>query len=80
MIYFKRTFDLVFSFLILIILHPFLIFISIIILIIDGRPIIYYHKRLGINKTTFMFYKFRTMSNGESLSAKHDELRITSLG
>ena len=60
----KRIFDFVFSFFLLIILFPLLILISFLILIFDGRPILFYQKRLGYDKEPFIIFKFRTMING----------------
>ena len=62
-----------------IILIPFLLFISIISLLSQGRPIIFKQTRVGINFKKFTIYKFRSMhksseginsfSNGQVFSA-----------
>ncbi len=52
------------SLIILILLMPALLIISILIWIIDGGPIIFKQKRIGINNSDFTIYKFRTMKNG----------------
>lgn len=41
---------------------PFMVIISLFILVLDGRPILYRGKRLGIHKSLFTMYKFRTLS------------------
>ena len=49
------------SLLILVTLSPFLILVAIIIVIEDGMPFIFKQKRIGINNSNFLLYKFRTM-------------------
>jgi len=58
---FKRVFDIIFSFLILLLLSPFLLLISIFIKLFSDCPVIFKQKRIGKNGDTFLFYKFRTM-------------------
>lgn len=60
----KRIFDLFFSFAFLIILFPFFILLSLVILIVEGYPIFYVSQRIGKNGTPFMMFKFRTMIKG----------------
>jgi O-antigen biosynthesis protein WbqP len=50
--------------LLLILLSPFLLIVSFIILFDDGRPVIFKQKRIGRNNLEFDLYKFRTMKNG----------------
>jgi exopolysaccharide biosynthesis polyprenyl glycosylphosphotransferase len=57
----KRTFDLVFAIVILILLSPLFVVISIAVLVTSGRPIFYSQKRIGLNGKSFKFYKFRSM-------------------
>ena len=49
-------------------------------IIFQGFPILFHHERLGRNGQPFTMVKFRTMSNGNSLSAKHDITRLTAWG
>lgn len=70
----KLILDLSISFFFLILFSPLIITVSILILLIDGLPILYISKRLGKNNKIFNIYKFRTMK----LNSKKDE--ITSLG
>lgn len=49
-------------------------------IIFQGFPILFHHERLGRNGQPFTMVKFRTMSNGNSLSAKHDITRLTACG
>lgn len=60
--FFKRCFDILFSFLGLIVLFPFLLIISLIIVIDSpGASPIYVQRRVGKGGKEFNFYKFRTM-------------------
>lgn len=62
----KRTFDIVFSFMGLLLLSPLMLIFSIILLFDDG-PIIFKQERIGYKGKPFMIYKFRTMHvNAES--------------
>ncbi len=58
------------SFILLIILLPFFVIISILIMLFMGFPVFFIQKRIGKDKKEFKIYKFRTMKNEE----------ITSLG
>jgi len=44
-----------------ILLSPLLVVVGLIILIDDGFPVLYRQKRIGVNNSKFMIYKFRTM-------------------
>jgi exopolysaccharide biosynthesis polyprenyl glycosylphosphotransferase len=57
----KRTFDLVMSFLLLIVLAPFLAAVAAIVRFTSRGPIIYRSYRPGIGGETFACLKFRTM-------------------
>jgi lipopolysaccharide/colanic/teichoic acid biosynthesis glycosyltransferase len=78
----KRGFDLIISTLGLIILSPVLLIISIMIIVIQGIPVLFIQQRPGYQAKPFKIYKFRTMSdeadpNGNLLA---EEQRITSIG
>lgn len=57
----KRTFDIVFSSIVCLILLPFIPIIALLIKIQSPGPIIFKQKRTGLNGTTFDCYKFRSM-------------------
>jgi len=57
----KRTFDLLFATVFLIIFSPVLLLIALLVLISSGYPILYSQTRVGLNGKTFKFYKFRSM-------------------
>ena len=51
---------------------PFILLVIIIVLIFDGYPAIYSHKRIGKNSRTFQCYKIRTMKNNIDNIIKSD--------
>ena len=82
----KRFFDVAISFLLLVILLPFLIFISLIIKLNSKGPILFKQLRSGIDGKSFYIYKFRTMIHSNSSedkvirqATKFDQ-RITKVG
>lgn len=81
----KRPFDILFSFLGLVILFPIWILVAIAIYIEDGRPIIFSQVRLGENGKKFRMYKFRSMVKDAELTtgpvwAYKKDYRITKVG
>ena len=64
----KRIFDLIFSLFGLITLAPVFLLISVAIRLDTEGPIIFRQKRVGMYKTTFNLWKFRTMRS----DAPHD--------
>jgi exopolysaccharide biosynthesis polyprenyl glycosylphosphotransferase len=58
----KRTFDIMFSALALIVLSPVLLVIAIAIYRDDPGPIIFRQQRIGLNGKPFTIHKFRSMS------------------
>ncbi len=57
----KRSFDLLFASLVLIIFSPLFLLIALLVLISSGYPVLYSQTRVGLNGKTFRFYKFRSM-------------------
>ncbi len=73
--FFKRLFDIIFSFLAIICLSPLFLIISIVQVFSSGLPIFYLHLRVGKNQKIFNMVKFRSMKNdsrpiNEQLSAE----------
>lgn len=60
----KRIFDLGLASSLLLLASPLLVLIAVIVLISAGWPVIFVQKRLGLNKSAFHLYKFRTMKKG----------------
>jgi exopolysaccharide production protein ExoY len=58
----KRAFDVVVASCALVFFAPLMVLISIALLIQDGRPIFYKHKRIGLGGQPFLCWKFRTMA------------------
>lgn len=67
-----------------ILLSPLMLFISLLILIEDGFPILFSQKRIGINKCKFTIFKFRTMKKNTGDIPTHllqnRNLFITNIG
>ncbi|MHB1483676.1 MAG: sugar transferase [Saccharofermentanales bacterium] len=59
----KRIGDIILSGIGIIILLPVFLLIALIIKIESPGPVFFKQKRIGINKSNFMIYKFRTMRN-----------------
>ena len=58
----KRFFDLTFSLAMFVFLSPLLIAVSLLIVVFDGRPVIFSQFRVGLEGKKFLLYKFRSMS------------------
>ena len=79
----KRLFDLAIALVLSLVLLPVFLFVAALILIKDGRPILYVSERMKTPDTGFNVYKFRTMkpskeNTGVSGGDKGD--RITKYG
>jgi len=72
-----RFFDIIISISILIIFLPVLFIISMSILFLNGRPLLYKQVRVGLGGKKFKILKFRTMKNDTELNEK---LRLTNFG
>ncbi|CAH0342891.1 sugar transferase [Rhizobium sp. CECT 9324] len=57
----KRAFDIILSLVALLFLSPALLLIAVALLVVDGRGIIFRHKRIGRDGRPFYCLKFRTM-------------------
>ncbi len=82
--FFKRAFDVVVSFIGIVLVSPFMLVIAITIKLYDGGPVLYKQPRLTKDEKEFMIYKFRSMSvdsekKGARLAAKEDA-RVTPIG
>lgn len=65
----KRTFDIVFSLGVLVLMLPIFLLIGLCIMLQDGRPVFYGHVRQARGGKTFKCWKFRTMyRNREKLT------------
>lgn len=80
--FFKRFFDFLFSLFFLIILSPFLVLITILVMKKIGRPVIFTQERPGRNGLIFRIYKFRSMTDARDQNGQllPDHKRITKFG
>ena len=81
----KRTFDVVFSLIALILLSPLFLTISLAIKLDDGGPVFFKQERCTIGGKKFTIIKFRSMivdadKNGEVHPAEYEDMRITKIG
>lgn len=79
----KRVFDVVAAIVLLIMFVPVLFLVATLILILDGRPVIYSYERMKNTNHGFYLYKFRTMKTVLSdygVSGGDKSARITRLG
>ena len=67
----KRLIDICVSFVLIIILMPFMIVIALLIFVLEGRPIFYISRRYISATKSIKIYKFRTMAV-DALSNKYD--------
>lgn len=79
-IFIKRLFDVSAAFILIFILLPVLIIIAVLIFVFMGRPVIFTQKRIGLNETPFLIYKFRTLRNNDGQVKLSDNDRLTKLG
>ncbi|MFW6046943.1 MAG: sugar transferase [Candidatus Woesearchaeota archaeon] len=79
---FKRGFDFCFSLFAFILLSPLLLFVSLLVFIFHGKPILFKQNRPGKDEKIFIMYKFRTMTNEKDVNGQllPDEKRITNFG
>ena len=82
----KRSFDVVFAVLALVVFVPFLVVGALAILLTTGGPVIFVQKRIGRDGKLFSIWKLRTMKAGEGadapvgMSKNPDDPRVTSVG
>ena len=81
----KRVFDILVSSIGILLVSPILIFVSIIILLFDGAPVLFKQERATIGNKTFKLIKFRSMVvNAESetgaIWAQENDPRVTNIG
>lgn len=80
----KRLFDVIASFVGLILLSPFLILISVLVVLTSRGGVFYIQKRVGKNGHDFNLYKFRTMRPGADqkglLTVGGRDPRVTATG
>ena len=82
----KRTFDVVFAVVALVVLSPVAFVSAFAILLTMGRPVVFVQKRIGRDGKQFSVWKLRTMNEGEKaiapegMSKNPNDPRITTVG
>jgi len=78
----KRAFDLVITFIGLLLLAPVIILVAVLIRLKIGSPIFFKQARPGLNGEIFNMYKFRTMTNecDKGGVLESDSVRLTKFG
>ncbi len=81
----KRVIDFTLALAAVIVLWPIFAVLAVLILIDDGRPILFSQERVGLNQKPFRIFKFRTMTTGahlqrDGLQVAKNDIRITKLG
>ena len=77
----KRVGDVLISAAVLLALWPLMGLIALLILVCDGRPVLFLQERITLGGHTFTIRKFRTMRNGAApVSAREGDERVTRLG
>ncbi len=80
----KRTFDIVFSLLVIIFILSWLLPVLYILIKSESKgPLIYSHRRNGINYKEFVCYKFRSMQHenySDLTQVKKEDHRVTKIG
>ena len=80
----KRTFDIIVSFIILILLAPIMVIIGILVKLTSKGPLFYEQERVGLDGQKFMMLKFRSMlvdaeQSGPQMASRNDD-RYTPIG
>lgn len=83
--FFKRVLDILLTAIVLIILSPFLLIISLILLLTGEHQVIYFQNRIGKDLKTFFIWKFTTMlknseNMGDGLLTVREDPRVLPFG
>lgn len=81
----KRSLDVLFSLMILVLLSPLMLLISLLVLLSSKGPVLYRQERMGLNGKCFNMLKFRSMpvtaeTDSGAVWAKKGEDRATPIG
>lgn len=82
-LYLKRLFDILFSFVLILIFFPIILILSALIVVDSGFPIFFRQERMGKNEKKFSILKFRTMKNNTATSdgiTLQNDRRVTKIG
>ena len=79
----KRVLDFVVAVLVLVLASPLMFLVVVAIMVMDGFPVIYSQKRVGVYQKPFTLYKFRTMKVGSDKGdgyTREGDARVSKLG
>ncbi|WP_065962761.1 sugar transferase [Curtobacterium sp. UCD-KPL2560] len=77
----KRTADLLCALALLVVLAPLMGSIALLLLVLQGRPVLFRQRRTGLDGAPFTMLKFRTMRQDvDGTGTASDHLRVTRLG
>ena len=79
----KRVFDLVAALFLAVVLSPLILAVTLVVLVRDGRPLLYRAERMAAPGRPFLLWKFRTMTpddNDRGVSGGDKASRITETG
>ncbi len=81
-LFIKRLIDITASLIVLILLLPFFLVVSILLVYKQGFPILFKQRRIGKGNKEFAMYKFRTMTNAKDPNGNllSDRERLTATG
>ena len=78
----KRFFDLIISFVLLVVLSPFILIVIVLLWFVNKGNPFFYQRRPGLNGEIFLLWKFKTMNDKKDKDGKllSDEVRLTAVG
>lgn len=78
----KRIFDIIFSFIAIIILFPVMLIVAFLVGLKLGKPVIFTQERAGLHGKVFTLYKFRSMTNATDKHGEYlpNDQRMTKFG
>lgn len=81
----KRSFDILFSALVLLVLSPFLLLIAFLVKLTSPGPVFYSQERMGLDNRPFAMLKFRTMrvqpkEDSDTIWTTRNDPRVTPIG
>lgn len=86
-VFLKRCLDIFVAVLLLVLTSPLLLISALLLYIFQGRPVLFYQRRIGMGGQPFLLFKFRTMRDGmpahyhdRPVAKQPGDTRITPLG
>jgi lipopolysaccharide/colanic/teichoic acid biosynthesis glycosyltransferase len=77
----RRALDVTVALVLLVVTLPVMLVVACLVLLLEGRPVLFTQERVGENAVPFLLYKFRSMrtADGPGVTAEHD-VRVTRIG